>query len=130
MPKIMAKYSQEECRDATEYANELARLAASAPNRVVRRLTFQAVNTIRETFGFTRDQKFRILWSHLSDGCRTYNDLVNVTRWRKDDIIALVADMVALKYVKTDQMGVSTGGRKATFIQPIVENPHFVHPKN
>lgn len=114
----MDKATKVQYRDVMAYAKSLADLALQAPVPDVKRMTFKAVNEIRQSFGMHDSEKTEWINESIHDGCRTYDDIAADTGLQKPDVIRLVNDMADQGKVRIGSIaGTSNGsGRRVVYI--------------
>lgn len=126
----MAELGPKEKRRGLEFANQVAELAAQAPNGFAKKRTYRAVNEMRQEFGFSDAEKRRLIATYLDAGCSNYDDLIRETCFPKVTVIETVKAMEDEGLVEITQLSISTGGRKGTHIRLLADKNYFVTPKS
>lgn len=126
----MAEPSLKEKRRGLNFANEVAELAAKAPDGFSKSRVYQAVSDMRQHFGLSEGEKRRQIAIYLHAGCSNLDDLVRETGQSKQRISETVQKMAADGEVEITPLSVSMGGRPGQYIRLLVEKTHFIPPKN
>lgn len=120
----MTDLTPKQKRAGLNFANRIARLAASAPDNVAKSALFSVVKWLRSFYGLTDAERRQLVRRSLVIGCSTYDDLVAETQIHRPTLIAIVKEMesagdVHLRYLERGGLG----GRRATFIQLSEKEP-------
>lgn len=106
----MAEYTPKQRRRGLEFANQIAALAAKAPDDISKRALHAAAQNIRQLHGFSYEEKKKMIMKSLALGCSTYDDLVGETQLPKTKVYEIIQALeeegvVERRMLLTGEMG-------------------------
>lgn len=75
----MAELSSKERQTALRFADEIAELAAKAPDETTKSDLYKVVGSVRRRFGFSEQEKLEEIFRAIELGATTMSDLVRET---------------------------------------------------
>lgn len=116
----MAELTSRQRRRGKEYAEELAGLAARAPDSDTKRRVYAAVSACRRKYGYSPEQKLAELLRVIGLGASSINDLVAETPFPRQEIVDLVKQLEQSRRVRIEYLSVTGGsGRPSMHISPV-----------
>jgi predicted transcriptional regulator len=86
--------SVKERRRRLDYAALVAKVASEAPDAETKRIVYTAVRIIEERFGFSREEKKKVLLRLITVGAASIAEIERESNFRRNDIHLLVAELV------------------------------------
>jgi hypothetical protein len=104
-------------RKVLDYADELAAMAVRAPARSAKRRVNAVVKMLRQDFGFSDEQKRRLVRKCILDGASTAKDLVKETEFNRDDVHTIVRQLEFAGEIELIDMRTGSRGRPEKLIK-------------
>lgn len=99
------------------YANRVAELAREAPDSYAKSRLYRAAGDLRRHYGFSDDDKRKLVLSCLKHGCSTYEDIANETGFVKPVVQETISQLRDLGFVSvTTLLSSERGGRPSLFL--------------
>lgn len=118
MSKTIDELPAKHRRRVLDFADRLSQLAAESPNDDTRQITYRAVNEVRSKYGFRRDEKKAEILRLVKLGASTPGDLINETRFHRDDVFAIIRELETEELVVVKKMQLSGHGRPSLCVFP------------
>ncbi|MEO8647768.1 MAG: hypothetical protein ABI539_01240 [Acidobacteriota bacterium] len=116
----MSELTNRQRRKGLDYASEVAEIAAKSPDTHTRRELYSVVKSIRHRYGYTRQQKKDVILRCIGLGASTIGDMVNETKFSRDDVHELTRELESEKQIVSYQLR-ATGNGRPSFMFTIAE---------
>lgn len=106
-------------RRVLEFAERVALLASEAPNDDAKKEVFAARMRLVKRYGFSQEEKRRLILHTIGLGAATHADLIRETGFDKDDVYRIVKELESEEAVECKLISLSGSGRRSLFVFPI-----------